>query len=234
MANDYAAMQARIADGVDDTDLTSQIKNAIQDAIKRYRGMRFWFNQVVGSSFAVASAAEYVAPALAVANIAVTEPLDTVDLLVIDDGTGANYREVVPVDNSYINAAQTGTVSGRPRHYALIADSAGTRIRFYPIPDQAYTAKLSGVIRFETLSADGDTNPWVVDAETMIRQAAKWFLAADVTRDAGAMEIATAAEGRAMADLRKETLRRTPAQPMRTEVAALQNRDRRYNIMYDG
>lgn len=232
MANDFGAMVDRIANEIDDTDLGDETQLAILDAIKRYRGTRFWFNSIVNASFAVAAAGEYVAPTLAVSNISTTEPLNALDLMTVDDGTGANYREVVAVDNSYIDAAQTGAITGRPRYYALVADSAGTRVRFFPIPDQAYTAKATGVIRFADPSADSDTSPWFVDAETLIRQAAKTILATDVTRDVTGAQAASAAEMRALTDLRKESLRRAPVQPLRTEVADMQ-RSSRYNIMTD-
>lgn len=234
MANDYLAMQTRIADEIEDDGLTSQIKLAILDAIKRHRGHAFWFNTVVGISFAVASTTEYLAPTLAVSNIAATEPINTITLLEIDDGAGANYRKVTMVDNAFINEAQTSSVTGRPRYAALVADSAGTRLRFYPIADQAYTAKLYGVIRFETPSADADTSPWFVDAEILIRQEAKSILAADVTKDQAEMQTAGAAAMRALSDLRKETIRRTPVQPLRTEVAAIQAAGRRRFNIYDG
>lgn len=231
MANDYAAMVSRIADEIDDTDLASQTKLAILDAIKRYRGNRFWFNSIVNATFAVAAAGEYVAPALAVAGISVTEPLNAIDLLTIDDGAGANYRDVTPVDNSYIDSAQIGSITGRPRYYAQVADSAGTRLRFFPTPDQAYTAKATGIIRYADPVGDADTSPWFVDAETLIRQAAKAILATDVTRDVDGASAAAAAEMRALSDLRKESLRRTPIQPLRTEVAGMQSSMGRYNIM---
>lgn len=234
MANDYAAMQARIANEIEDDGLDDEIKLAILDAIKRHRGTAFWFNSVVGISFTVPTTTEYLAPTLVVSNISATEPVNTVTLLKIDDGTGANYRDVDMVDNEYINASQTGSVTGRPRYAALVADSNGTRLRFYPYTDQAYTAKLYGVIRYADPVLDADTSPWFVDAEILIRQEAKSILATDVTKDAGEMQTAGAAAMRALSDLRKETLRRTPTQPLRTEVAAMQGSQRRRFNIYDG
>ncbi len=227
----YGAMVTRIESEIDDDGLTDEVKLAILDAIKRHRGTAFWFNTVVGISFAVAMAGEYTAPVLAVSNISATEPINTVTLLKIDDGTGANYRDGTPVDNSYIDSAQTGSITGRPRYYSLVADATGTRIRFYPSPDQAYTAKLSGIIRYADPSLDADTSPWFVDAEILIRQEAKFILASDVTKDQTDIATAGPAARTALWDLKKESLRRTPAQPLRTEVAALQQGGRgRYNI----
>ena len=54
MANDLAAMKARIADEFARDDLTEQIALAIVDAIKFYKDQRFEFNESRDITFATA------------------------------------------------------------------------------------------------------------------------------------------------------------------------------------
>jgi hypothetical protein len=225
----------RIADELDDADLSSggQILKAINSAVMEYRDRRFWFNTVVGKSFAVAAADEYLAPSITVTGISTTEPITVIDLLKIDDGTGANYAPITMADNALIDARQTGSVTGRPRYASLVADSDGTRLRFYPIADTAYTAVLSGLIRFSDLAA-ATSNPWTNDAEILIRQAAKRILMTDVTKELPAGSGPTMAEMKALSDLYATTrLRRGSAPARADELVAMQGGGGRGDIATD-
>src|SRR5712671_2258120 len=64
MADSYLDMQMRIADEVQDGNITANIKSAIQDAIKLYRGTRFYFNQKTASFNTVANQEYYDGSAL--------------------------------------------------------------------------------------------------------------------------------------------------------------------------
>lgn len=217
-------MITRIGDELEDTAFNSggQALKAINDAVKQYRGKRFWFNSVYAKSFTVAASTETAIPSITVTGISSTEPITVVDRLVIDDGDGANYREVTQVDNAFIEEAQTSSVTGRPEYFALVSDSSGTAIRWYPIPDQEYTAKLTGLIRFAEFDEDADTNPWTNDAEILIRQAAKRIIMSDVTKELPPGSAPLPAEQIALSDLYKETKLRTGSPPLRMEVAMLQ------------
>jgi hypothetical protein len=220
----FVELQTRIADEMDDDDLKSggQIAKAVNSAIQEYRDRRLWFTQIKAKTFSLTSGTEYVAPVLSVTGISTTEPLTTVDLLKIDDGSGANYRALVQVDDSVIEAAQGGAVIGRPSHFSLVSDSTGTRIRFYPIPDQNYTPSVTGMIRFSDLSLDADTNSWLTDGEELIRQSAKRKLMADVTHELPPGSPPTAAEQVALSALYKTTRLRMGSPQVRTEVAGMQ------------
>lgn len=220
----FGEVQTQIADELDDDDLMDggQIAKAIQSAIKEYRDKRFWFTQIQAKSFSLTSGTEYVAPTLTVTGISATEPLTTVDSLRIDDGSGQSYQSLVQVDNSVIDNCQSGTITGRPSHFSLVSDVDGTRIRFFPIPDQNYTPLVSGLIRYEDLDDDADTNAWLTDGEELIRLAAKRKVMSDVTKELPFGSPPSPAEMKALSDLYKTTRLRMGSPVVRTEVAGMQ------------
>lgn len=230
------AMIDRISDEMEDDsfDAGGQALKAINDAIREYRDKGFWFCRVIGKTFTLPISTEYLIPTLVVTGISSTEPLTTVYQMMIDDGLGANYSEVVEADNSYLDAAQTGNVVSRPKHFSLVADSTGTQIRFYPITDQAYTPKVNALIRFADLAIDADTNPWTNDAELLIRRAAKRILMSEITRELPPDAPPGAGEMKAFNDLMKTTRTRMGNAMPRTEVAFMQGRGRRLNIYTGG
>jgi hypothetical protein len=216
----------RICDEMEDDafDSGGQALKAINSAVKQYRGKRLYFNQVRSKSFTLATSTEIAAPTLTITGIlpSTTVTLVTVDLLRIDDGDAANYREVTAVDNSYIDRAQTGAITGRPEFYSLVSDSDGTAIRWYPITDQEYTPLVTGLIRFADFTVDADTNPWVNDGETLIRLAAKRILMSEVTKELPHGSPPSPAEREALLDLQKETRLRMPNAGFRMDVAQMQ------------
>lgn len=231
----FLDMQSRIADELQDDDIETggQVAKAILDAIRLYRGKRFWFNQVFNQPFTLPTGTEYLAPVLPVSGISTTEPLTVIDQMQIDDGTGANYRKIGVVDDALIAKGQTGAVIGPPRYFSLVSDAMGTRLRFYPKPDQIYTPIVSALIRFADLSADTDTNPWTNDAEMLIRQTAKRIIRMDIDNQPDMPP--GALESQALSELKKETRVRVGSVKLRTEVAGMQGRQMgsRYNIATD-
>ncbi len=63
-------------------------------------------------------------------------------------------------------------VQGQPIDYAYYAE----QLRLYPIPDNAYAVSLLGTTRFAPLGNAGDSNPWTLDAEALVRCEAKMDL----------------------------------------------------------
>lgn len=220
----FIELQTQIADELDDDDLldNGQISKAINSAIKEYRDKRLWFLQAKAKSFALTALTEYCAPALTITGLSTTEPLTTVDSLWVDDGTATNYRDLIQVDDSVIESSQSGNITGRPSRFSLVSDSDGTRVRFFPIPDIAYTPIVSGLIRFQTLSADSDTNPWLTDGENLIHLAAMRWVMTTVTKEIPFGTPASPAEINALNALYKTTRLRMGSPQIRTEVAGMQ------------
>lgn len=189
----YGTMQARIAREINRTDLSTEIRDAIKSAIQHYESTRFWFNE---TSQNVSTSA---------GNPWVSVPTDflTADELTIQLNQRAyqlqrwSFADLDELDTS------GATVQGQPIGYALY----GERFRIYPVPDAVYTITVSYLQRLPELSADGDTNAWLTDAEQLIRARAKWELALHRTMDETMVAAMERAEARALSVLQSRAAR---------------------------
>src|SRR6185312_677208 len=75
--------------------------------------------------------------------------------------------------------AVSSTSYGLPIDWAYYAET----LRFYPIPDAAYSVTLMRYQRFTNLSANTDANAWTQDAFDLIKSEAKLILAREVIND---------------------------------------------------
>ncbi len=211
MTGTYLDMQTRIGDEVQDsTAILANIKLAILDAIKLYRGTRFYFNQKT-ITFSTVANQEYYATA---------DNSDIPNLVEIDSAVVTNSgvkTEVIVVPFEDIDVAQSGSAISIPRAIAYFNQS----IRCYPIPDAVYTMTLAVFYRLADLSADSDTNAWMTDAEIVIRQCAKRLLAGDVIQESGIAQAAGPIEMQALDVLMKETRRRRSVSNLRTDVSQM-------------
>ena len=188
----YGTMQTRIADELARSDLTSQIKLAIQSAIAHYSGKRFWFNEAQATA-STSDGTEYYA---------VPNDFQSIDSLRITVNGTTYTLESQPwvwMDEAQSNSAY----KGQPIYYAIYAQ----QFRLYPIPDAVYTLKLSYQKALGSLSADGDTNAWMVEGERLIRMRAKWDLFSNVIRTEPDEEAkCKAAENDELAELQGRTV----------------------------
>jgi hypothetical protein len=200
--NSYGLMQARIADEIIRSDLTSQIQNAIQTAIQFYERTPFYFNQLrQEAAFNTKQGQEFYSTADSPL-IASMVTLNRVTVTVSGNRYSMNPRTPEYLEDTSVNPI----VYGQPVDFAYFAE----QLRFYPIPDNTYPIALSGIKRLFVLSASTDTNAWVSDAELMIRSRAKYELAVHVLRDADMASAMKSSELDALATLKGETLKRTP------------------------
>lgn len=214
-ANTYSTMQARIADEVLGSPTNAQIQNAIQDAINAFERESFWFNDmryfgdVSGSSSNLQT-------------VLGKEFYSYQDLPTLVNWPHIRKLMVVAFNNRYPLIERTqqwiddtsisNTWQGLPTDFCYIMGA----VRLYPIPNGAYDLIVDGTIRFAPLSAPTDTNPWMNEAEALIRCEAKRRLFIHITRDAdqaAMMEKEIYGEpglGRqgSLAHLRRETTRR--------------------------
>jgi hypothetical protein len=197
----YGIMKSRIAREIDRADLSVEIAEAIQTSIAHYAKDRFWFNYGRKSTFlTVAGQRSYgVADD---ADIASMRRID--DVLQTQQSCIRILRRVEPID---IDLMYDGSLSpNKPSCWAWIEN----QIHFYPLPDGAYSTRLVGLYNLAPLSADNDTNAWMVEGEHLIRSCAKKHVAGHVMRDpdlAGSMGVA---ETMALEALVTETHKRTP------------------------
>ena len=138
----------------------SRIKEAICDAIKRYRAVRLGFNQKK-SRTVLASDNEL---------IALPDNWMEVDHLRLEvDSERDPLREVT---YDWIEDKQRGTpFNSKPTHFAI----HNRELRFYPIPDHSYTLVMSfhcDLVEISVSAADEATNAWMTEGEELIRKRA--------------------------------------------------------------
>lgn len=158
MAGDYVSMQARLADELltGSTITTAQIKIEILSSIQHYERQRFWFNEGSATASTVAATNNVGVPS---------------DLLEIDSIDVTYAGHPYPLDRAtwdwYSNVSARDVTVGRgpPETFVYYQNL----FYLYPVPDTAYTLLLSYLKQLATLSADADTNAWMVDGEALIR-----------------------------------------------------------------
>lgn len=164
MANDYGTMLARIANEIRRTDLSSEIAQEVQDAIKFYEAERFWFNEDRTHIFTTSASQEFygVADQSFIPNII---HFDQAVITISGNRYPMNKR-----DWDYLeHIAMNPFTNGQPQDVAYYAE----QFRLYPIPDRSYEVRVSGIYQLTTLSASADTNAWMVEGEQLIRNMAK-------------------------------------------------------------
>jgi len=220
----YGDMQARIADEMLSAATTAQIQNAIQDAIRKYERQRFWFNAVLlrseplenssGIPITDSSGAfidsqpafstiqglefydKYLAPAMGT--------LAHIDKLVLVQGSTNRYSLESRTPQWMDDHSVSTSWRGMPTDWCYVAET----IRLYPIPDAIYPIYLLGTGRFVALVTTDDTNPWMVEAEELIRTAAEGILYRRIVRDMPMAQMSMADEQAALQALRRETATR--------------------------
>ena len=168
----YVTMRSRISDElVNESLTTAQINAAIQSAIAHYQRKRFYFNESRAETFSTVASQEFYGTA----DNANIPNLSLIDKLTMT-ASGTRFK-LTPRSWEWIDErSSTTTAIGQPTDYCYYAQ----QIRLYSIPDAVYTVRISGLVRFAALSADGDSNAWMTDGEALIRGRAKWDIGTNV------------------------------------------------------
>lgn len=187
MSGDYGTLQNRIADEIARSDLTAQIREAIQSAIRLHESERFWFNEAEATAQSVAGQAAYAVPG------------DFLEPDALTLSVSGNRYPLSPRSYGWLRGAAINEAArGRPTDWAYYAD----QLWLYPAPDAAYTLTLSYLKRLPVLAASGDANAWMTHGEELIRARAKADLYANVIRDFDEAIAMKAVETEALANLR--------------------------------
>ena len=157
--SDYGTMQARIGNELERSDTTSlgYIASEILSAIRHYETERFWFNEEVATTSTVADQSNYALPTDFIYDDHMTVTVSGRKYPVFP----RTYQEIADVDET--------TFSGYPSIYAIHKEE----FRLYPTPNGVYTLTHAYVKSLSSLSADADTNAWMVEAEPLIRARAR-------------------------------------------------------------
>lgn len=176
MTSTFLQMQQRIADDLDRTDLTTQIKLAINRAIKHYQTEPFWFKETSSSFPAVSAQEEYV-----YGTGSVPTDIEMIDIMERQyNGTKITMLQITP---SELEAKQSLDATGIPDEFAQYQN----RIKLYPIPNQTgITILIKYTKNYTELSADADTNDWLTYAEDLIESHARWWINRRILHDQNA------------------------------------------------
>lgn len=172
----YLDLQNRIATDLTRGDLTSQIANAVGDAIKFYERSRFWFNTTRSLTFnTVAGQSVYT-----VADMAQIPLIVRIDKLFIVQQPGTIFAldHYEPDEFEWISGSNTFG-GGVPECYTYVDQT----IILWPKPTAAYLIRPHMHYKFPPLVSPTDTNAWCTDAEELIRSHAKLLLYTDVIED---------------------------------------------------
>lgn len=185
MANDLAQMKARIANELGQrTDLPNEIAFAISDAISFYQNERFIFNESRDITFSTVAGQEFYGAAASAA----IPTLWSFDYLILYLGSIPwPVKRRTPLEVEILN--NNGLVAGQPYNFAWY----NKQIRLGPVPDAVYSMRVAGRINFAAPASDAEANnPWMIDAEKLIRSRAKYELALNVTQDTEMAQIMAA------------------------------------------
>jgi hypothetical protein len=189
MANDLAAMVSRIAAEISRPEMAgttptagnvnaNAIRNAISTAISEYQKQRFRFSDInpgVPTTF-VTVPGQSVYTISDNPNIASVYYIDYLNIAI--GNTLQELGRVTP-ETQHLNI-QLFNQNGFPSSYAY----EGNSLVLYPVPDQIWTLYLGGHILVAAPASDGEANnPWMTQAELLIRSRAKYEIATHVTRN---------------------------------------------------
>lgn len=187
MTLNYGDMQDRIADELIRNDLTSQIKKAIQTAIRNYERERFHFNETRATASTVDGQEYYDLPDDFIS-------MDSLTVTITD-----RQYPLIPRTWQYIEDISWGgkTWQGYPQDYAIYAG----QFRLYPIPNGAYELELAYIKKLAELEDRSDTNEWMNQGEELIRCRAKRELFMHVIYDMELSQVMQSAETQALKSL---------------------------------
>lgn len=163
----------RIAAELRRSNLTAEIKNAINDAIKEAAQNRYYFNEMITNFNMAINVGDY------------TDPIE--NFVEVDSAyylRGTTRYNIYPMNFlEYQERSQGNLQYGQPEYYSR------DQGRFFldPIPTFSGSLLLYGYGRLDPfpLAADGDTNAWLTEGELYIRALAKRNILRDVIRDYG-------------------------------------------------
>lgn len=196
-----AILKSRLANDLGRDNMSTEIGDAIEDAIEFYRTRRFFFNETRSLTFTTAE--DQAVYGVDDSNsIPLFFDLDAVFL--IDGLQNYELKKDDPQRLEFLSDSSAST--GRPYRYAWFDSS----FRLYPIPDGSYTVRPVGAVEKASPASETETdNVWMTHAFELIRCRAKAYLFAHVIRNIDMAGVAQAAEQQALGALRGATNRRT-------------------------
>ena len=155
------ALEVRMVSTAAAAGLVTEIKASITDAIKHYQLQAFWFNEQEAYNAIDETEDRYIAL-----------PSDFVRMYTLSCTAGASKWTLEQRGLDWIEENYDAGERGRPEFYTIF----NKQLMLAPMPNGNYTLRLYYLKAYPLPAADTDTNPWLTDAEDMVRQRAKMFL----------------------------------------------------------
>lgn len=207
-------MKSRIASETDRDDLldSGAIEAEILSAIRFYRGYRFWFNEkrstvtfntVVGQTDYTSTENSHIPNLIRIDYVTCAQ----------NSGDLQDVRWAHPRDMEML-LGNAPLASARPYRYAYYEGV----LRLYPKPDQIYPIRIAGVIRVNAPASDTEAdNPWMTEAEELIRARAKrnLYLNSMLGTENSQVQAMKSYEDEALDRLQRETSSRTQVNHIR-------------------
>ena len=155
----FLEMTTTIADMLNRSDLSTQIKDEINNAIGYYyEAFRFWFQEKIGTFATIASQQAY--------GTADGTPTDINEIDYVKIAYASNWnKELMRVTYQEIENYNIGNYTGKPEKFAIYQE----KFYLWPIPDAAYTVTVAYTQTYSELSADADTNDFTNYATELIQ-----------------------------------------------------------------
>lgn len=196
-----AAIEAQIADDLSRDDLTSQITDAVDTAIRAYEEQRFYFNEAYRVTATLSSSAMSIA--LSDIHPRMVE-FDRVRLLI----NGIDMYDLYQRDYAWVMARQDILTYSPPIEYAIYAE----KVQFDCGADQAYPVIFDGIKSLGNSASDSysanDASAWFNAARELIRHRARREVYMHVILDADLAGAAKIAEDDAFNTLMSKTNQR--------------------------
>lgn len=199
-------MKTRIVDETLRDDLTTtQLNNAINDAITQWEGERFAFNEARYRILTVADQEYYtlITPTLLTSASAA---VGTGEMILEIDGitctVGSQPYPLCPRTQGWFDENQSGTHTGEPADYGIY----GNQLRLFPVPNAVRTLNIYALARLSPtpMSGDTDTNAWMTEGERLVRQTAKMILYRDIIRDETGAKLAIEGMKEALENMKRK------------------------------
>lgn len=176
-----------------------RVERAITAAIRFYQSRRFYFNESRDVTFDTVQGQW-------VYGFGTDIPTEFYKIDLVAREEDANDYRLCVRDYRDIELLNDGSATeGEPTSYGYI----NRALAFYPVPDKAYTIRLTGHVKIEAPASDGEPdNPWMVEAYELIRCRAKASLSLHAYQNAEMAAVMRVAENEALSALMSATMDR--------------------------
>lgn len=188
------SLEAKVADMLARTDLTTQIASELTSAIRHYESEQFWFNEHRLSLSCSSTVVEYTLSA------------SIVQILTVQITRSSSSYVIDEISEAERISYDTGNVTGDPSWYAFFR---GAFIP-YPRPSSAYVATISCIRKPATLSVTTDSNVFTINARELIESRTAANIALRYTRSTEDAQVFKLLEQEALAELRARDSRKQP------------------------